>query len=167
MSAVRRLRIIEGQDVVEADASKERAPAVRVAIATQDLKNLNAHFGSARKFAVYDVTAENWSLVETLAFDTVSDEGGRHATEGEDRISPKVEALAGCHLLFCLAIGGPSAAKVVAAKIHPIKVPQPQPIEAVLERTRTMLNGAPPPWLRKVLTEAGVAPAKPSFADDD
>jgi len=30
-----------------------------------------------------------------------------------------------------------------------------------------MLNGTPPPWLRKVLTEAGAAPAKPSFVDDD
>ncbi len=55
--------------------------------------------------------------------------------------------------MFCLAIGGPSAARVVAAKIHPIKVPAAQPIEAVLERTRAMLDGTPPPWLRKVLAD--------------
>jgi len=36
----------------------------------------------------------------------------------------------------------------------------------VLEKTRTMLNGAPPPWLRKVLAEAGLNTAKPSFEDD-
>jgi nitrogen fixation protein NifX len=40
-------------------------------------------------------------------------------------------------------------------------------VEAVLERTRVMLNGAPPPWLRKVLAAAGVVPATPSFADGD
>jgi nitrogen fixation protein NifX len=164
MTAIRRLRIIDSEDDVEAPVS---GPAIRVAIATQDMKSLNAHFGSAKKFAIYDVSKTGWNLVETVAFDTVSDEQGKHAADGEDRITPKVDALAGCHLLFCLAIGGPSAAKVVRAKIHPIKVTEVQSVDAVLERTRVMLNGTPPPWLRKVLAEAGVAPATPSFADDD
>mgnify|MGYP001584365816 CR=1 FL=1 len=44
--------------------------------------------------------------------------------------------------------------------------PGKEPIDEVLERTRTMLNGAPPPWLRKVLAEAGISAPKPSFADD-
>lgn len=164
MTAVRRLRIIESADEVPAPPS---GPAIRVAVATQDMKHLNAHFGSAKKFAIYDVSTTGWNLVETVAFDTVSDEQGKHAADGEDRITPKVEALAGCHLLFCLAIGGPSAAKVVGAKIHPIKMSEVQSMDAVLERTRVMLNGSPPPWLRKVLAQAGVAPAKPSFADDE
>jgi nitrogen fixation protein NifX len=164
MTAVRKLRIIESD---ETSPPPSGGGALRVAIATQDLKNLNAHFGSAKKFVIYDVTAAGWALVETVGFDTVSDQQGRHAHDGDDRITPKVQALKGCHLLFCLAIGGPSAAKVVAAKIHPIKMLQAQPLDAVLERTRIMLNGAPPPWLRKVLSEAGAGPAKPSFADDD
>ncbi len=164
MTAIRRLRIIETEDDVKTPVS---GPAIRVAIATQDMKNLYAHFGSAKKFAIYDVTKTGWSLIETVAFDAVSDERGTHAGGGEDRIGPKVAALAGCHLLFCLAIGGRSAAKVVSAKIHPIKVAEPQPMEAVLERTRVMLNNTPPPWLRKVLAGTGAAPAKPSFADDD
>ena len=164
MTAIRKLRIIDTEDDVEAPASE---PAIRVAVATQDMKNLNAHFGSAKKFAIYDVSKTGWNLVETVACENVSDEQGTHAVDGEDRITPKVEALAGCHLLFCLAIGGPSAAKVVRAKLHPIKVPQAQPLEAILERTRVMLNGTPPPWLRKVLAETGIAPATPSFADDD
>lgn len=140
------------------------SPAVRVAIATGDMKSLNAHFGSARRFAIYEVTTQDWRFVEACAFDDVSDESGSHKQDGEDKIGQKVEALKGCHLLFCLAIGGPSAARVVAAKIHPIKM-QPAPIDAVLERTRTMLNGAPPPWLRKVLAEAGFA-AKNAFLEE-
>ena len=163
MTAIRKLRIIDTEDDVEGPSS---GPAIRVAIATQDMKNLNAHFGSAKKFAIYDVSKTGWNLVETVAFENVSDEQGTHAVEGEDRITPKVEGLAGCHLLFCLAIGGPSAAKVVRAKIHPIKVPEAQPLDAVLERTRVMLNGSPPPWLRKVLAEAGVAPANRLSRDD-
>ncbi len=165
MSAVRRLSLVP-TDGAETAAPERPAGAVRVAIATSDMKALDAHFGSAKRFAVYDVTKEGWTFVEAVAFDEVTEESGSHKTDGDDRITPKVAALSGCHLLFCLAIGGPSAAKVVSAKIHPIKVATPSSIEEVLEKTRTMLNGAPPPWLRKVLAEAGIAAPKPSFADD-
>ena len=130
------------------------------------MKGLNAHFGSAPRFAVYDVTKNGWDFVEAVAFDDNSDESGAHRNEGEDRIGPKVAALSGCHLLFCLAIGGPSAAKVVAARIHPIKTPQAAPIPEVLERTRAMLAGSPPPWLRKVLASAGLSAGKPDFEED-
>src|SRR5664280_2563083 len=91
MTATRRLRIIETDDDAQAPLS---GPAIRVAIATQDMKSLNAHFGSARKFAIYDVAKTGWNLIETVAFDTVSDEQGSHAADGEDRITPKVQALA-------------------------------------------------------------------------
>ena len=148
------------------EISREPRPGVlRIAIATQDMKSLNAHFGSAKRFAVYDVTPDDWSFVGAVAFDDVSDETGKHKVEGDDKIAPKVEGLKGCHLLFCLAIGGPSAAKVVSAGIHPIKMTQAQPIDAVLQRTRDMLGGSPPPWLRKVLATAG-AHAKPRFFEE-
>jgi nitrogen fixation protein NifX len=148
MSAVRRLQLIDGERQAPAPG------AVRVAIATRDLKTLDAHFGSAPKFAIYDVDKDGWSFVEAVAVAETSNESGAHATDGEDRIGPKVAALAGCHLLFCLAIGGPAAAKVVSARIHPIKAPNPAPIAEVLERTRAMLAGSPPPWLRKALGQA-------------
>lgn len=140
---------------------------MRVAIATQDVKQLNAHFGSAKRFVIYDMTREEWELVEVIEFDDVSDESGKHHSERDDRITPKIKALKGCHLLFCLAIGGPSAAKLVSAKIHPIKVRHTQSIQEVLVRTQLMLRTCPPPWLRKVLAEAGVAKQKPSFEDED
>jgi len=164
MTALRRLSLV---DTDGGFAKPERPPgAVRIAIATRDMKGLNAHFGSASKFAVYDVTKESASFVEALAFGDNSDESGSHKSEGDDKIAPKVEALTGCQLLFCLAIGGPSAAKVVSARIHPIKVAQACSIDEVLERTRTMLNANPPPWLRKVLAEAGIGAAKASFEED-
>lgn len=163
MAAVRRLQLVATED--EAPSKAPAPGAVRVAIATRDMKNLNAHFGSTPKFAIYDVTREGWEFVEAVGFGETSDESGSHKTDGDDRIGPKVEALAGCHLLFCLAIGGPAAAKVVSARIHPIKTPQPAPIPDVLERTRAMLAGSPPPWLRKVLANAGVS-AKADFEED-
>jgi len=124
---------------------------LRIAIATQDLKTLNAHFGSARRFAVYDVTTTEHRFVEAIGFGDVSNESGSHQKDGDDRIGPKVEALNGCHLLFVLAIGGPAAAKVVSAHIHPVKLSKPEPIADIISRVQTMMAGNPPPWLRKVM----------------
>jgi len=124
---------------------------LRIAVATQDLKNLNAHFGSAKRFAVYDVTPEESRFIEAVSFGDVSNESGSHAKDGDDKIGPKVEALAGCHLLFVLAIGGPAAAKVVSAHIHPVKLPRPETIDSIISRVQTMMTGNPPPWLRKVM----------------
>ena len=53
------------------------------------------------------------------------------------------------------AIGGSGAARVVALKIHPIKVPQPEGIEDILGRLQQVLKGTPPPWLRKALAKDG------------
>lgn len=161
MSAVRRLSLVPDTDTPTTEPG-----SIRVALATRDMTHLDAHFGSAPKFAVYDVSPTGWSFVEALAFADISDETGAHnrgGGDGDDRIAPKVAALAGCHLLFCLAIGGPSAAKVVAARIHPIKVAQATPLDEVLERTRAMLAGSPPPWLRKVLQQAGLGQPKADF----
>jgi nitrogen fixation protein NifX len=161
MTALRRLTL------VPTEAMTMTEPAVRIAIATNDGKRLDAHFGSASRFVVYDVTKAGHQFIETLQFDDVSDESGKHKTEGDDRITPKVEGLKGTHLLFCLAIGGPSAAKIVTAGIHPVKMPNPMSVDEVLEKTRVMLNSAPPPWLRKVLAQAGIGEKKPAFADED
>ncbi len=162
---VRRLKLIEDIPETPTRAAKP-AGALRIAIATQDMAGLNAHFGSARKFAIYDVTPDAFAFVEAIGFDDVSDEGGKHKEDGDDRITPKVEALDGVNLLFVRAIGGPAAAKVVKARIHPVKIPDPMPIEDVIARVQTMLKGSPPPWLRKVLATATGA-TKPAFAEED
>ncbi|WP_105375133.1 nitrogen fixation protein NifX [Neorhizobium huautlense] len=157
---------VRGLSLVADEMHLQHSGALRLAIATQDMKTQNAHFESAKHFAVFDVTRDGWDFLEAVSFDEVSHKTGKHWIEGDARITPKVKALSGCHLLFCVAIGGPSAAKVVSAKIHPIKVGHSEPIKDVLSRTQKMLKTAPPPWLRKALAQAGIAEKKP-FEDED
>ncbi|MEQ8825238.1 MAG: nitrogen fixation protein NifX [Filomicrobium sp.] len=145
----RRLRLIEGLEDETPSAGAEETP-LRIAIATQDLENLNAHFGSAKKFAIYEVTTTEHRFLEAIGFDDVTEQSGKHS-DIDDKITPKVDALTGCALLFILAIGGPAAAKVVKAGIHPVKVKDAEPIADVIARVQTMLSGSPPPWLRKIL----------------
>ena len=51
------------------------------------------------------------------------------------------------------AIGGSAAARVVATKIHPVKVAGPEPILDILDKLQDVLKGTPPPWLRKALAK--------------
>ena len=163
MAAVRRLQLVNTED--EASARRPPAPGiVPIAIATRDMKGLNAHFGWAPSSTTHDYQGRleirrSGGLRRHLRRDRLAQDRRRRQDRAEGR------GLAASHLLFCLAIGGPAAAKVVSAHIHPIKTPQAAPIAEVLERTRAMLAGATP-WLRKVLSSAGVGPAKPDFEED-
>lgn len=64
---------------------------MKVAFATNDLIHINAHFGWARKLAIYDVTQDGFQFVETIEFYGDLKEDGN-----EDKLVPKIEALADC-----------------------------------------------------------------------
>jgi len=133
---------------------------MKVAFSTQDKQRVDAHFGWARHIAVYDVTASGIRFVETFDFGGELEEDGN-----EDKLAPKLAAIGDCAILYVAAIGGSAAARVVASRIHPIKVNQPEPILDVLERLQEVLRGVPPPWLRKAL--ARDQPRDCSFEDED
>jgi nitrogen fixation protein NifX len=66
--------------------------------------------------------------------------------------------------LYVAAIGGSGAARVVASKIHPIKVNEPEAIDTILDKLQLVLAGTPPPWLRKAMLKD--APRDISFEDE-
>jgi nitrogen fixation protein NifX len=153
------------RESLEEEAAPDQGPQLRIAIASRDGKSLNAHFGSAEKFVVYDVTPVDHAFVATVEMTTVSDESGEHRAESEDKNARKIAALAGCNIVFVLAIGGPVATKVIHAGIHPIKIAEPEPVDSVLSKVKGLLTADPPPWLRKVL--AAKASRSMNFLDDD
>ena len=119
---------------------------MKVAFATQDQQRIDAHFGWARHLAVYEVTPQGYSFVQDFGFGEDLAEDGN-----EDKLAPKLAAIADCAIVYVAAIGGSAAARVVASKIHPIKVTQPEPILDMLDKLQATLAGTPPPWLRKAL----------------
>lgn len=164
MTAPRRLRPIETDAPDREPAPAGTAARLRVALATQDMAAVNAHFAGARTLAVYEVSPQDWSLVEVTQFDTATDEAG--SGRESDRVAPRLEALAGCALLFVRAIGGPAAARVVGAGVHPIKLAEDEAVEGVLTRVQAMLRSSPPPWLRRTMA-AGRRASPTRFMDDD
>jgi nitrogen fixation protein NifX len=123
---------------------------MKVAFATQDLERVDAHFGWAKNIAIYDVKPDSYSFIEAVQFSGDLQEDGN-----EDKLQPKLEALKDCAILYVAAIGGSGAARVVAANIHPMKVPQPEKITDLIEKLQVVLSGSPPPWLRKILSKSG------------
>ena len=121
---------------------------MKIAFATEDGEHVNAHFGWAKKIAIYDVYAEECHFVTNVEFDGVLQEDGN-----EDKLGPKLEAIQDCAILYVAAIGGSGAARVVAKNIHPVKVAETKPIKEVLMQLQAVLSGNPPPWLRKALNK--------------
>jgi nitrogen fixation protein NifX len=119
---------------------------MKIAFATQDKQRVDAHFGWAKCIAVYEISKDGYSFVENFDFGGALEEDG-----DEDKLAPKLEAIKDVAILYVAAIGGSAAARVVASKIHPIKVSQPEVILDILDKLQDVLKGTPPPWLRKAI----------------
>ncbi len=133
---------------------------MKIAFATQDQQHVDAHFGWAKSILVYEVTPQWHHFIERFDFGDDLEEDGN-----EDKLAPKLEAIKDCAMLYVAAIGGSGAARVVAMKIHPVKVPKPEAISGILDKLQTVLQGTPPPWLRKALAKD--AQHSPSFEEDE
>ena len=121
---------------------------MKVAFATEDLQHVDAHFGWASKMAIFEILPDNYQLLNIAEFSSDDQEDGN-----EDKLIPRLEAIADCSILYVSAIGGSGAARVVAMNIHPVKVAQTEVISDLIARLQTVICGTPPPWLRKALNK--------------
>jgi len=121
---------------------------MKIAFATQDLQRVDAHFGWAKNIAVYEISPGGYHLIEAIQFSGDLQEDGN-----ENKLSPKIEAIKDCAILYVSAIGGSAAARVVANRIHPVKVKETEVIAEVLDKLQQVLKGTPPPWLRKAMNK--------------
>jgi nitrogen fixation protein NifX len=126
----------------EAYVEGEIPDSLRVAVASNSGESLDGHFGSALRFLVYQVGKSATKLIDvrpTLITD-----------EAEDKNVARSALINDCQIVYVQSIGGPAAAKVVRAGVHPIKFPQPVPAREALLRLQSTLD-SPPPWLAKIM----------------
>jgi nitrogen fixation protein NifX len=133
---------------------------MKIAFATQDQQRVDAHFGWAKHLAIYEISPTGYQFVQDFGFGEDLAEDGN-----EDKLAPKLDAIRDCAIVYVAAIGGSAAARVVATKIHPIKVEKPEPILDILDKLQVVLQGTPPPWLRKALLKDQGRTV--SFEDDE
>ena len=150
---------LTGERALEEEALPEVQPyaegdlpgSVRVACASNRGDQVDGHFGSCARFLVYQVSAEEARLIDV-----------RTARDGdaEDKNAYRAGLIADCQLLYVMSIGGPPAAKVIKAGVHPIKRPAGGSAATMLEELRSVLDGAAPPWLAKVMGRDAEARAR-------
>jgi len=120
------------------------------AFATADGVHVDAHFGRCERFDIYDIGPDSVELRE------VRPVASSEADSQDDRFRARLDALDGCTLLCVVSIGPGAAAQVVKARIHPLKTAESTTIASVLTRLQVVLQGTPPPWLRKFQNQSPV-----------
>ena len=143
------VRFLWGENGDDADVPRPEAyvegdmpGSLRVAVASNSADNLDGHFGSAPRFLVYQVGKDTIKLIDvrpTLAVD-----------DAEDKNVARAELISDCQIVYVQSIGGPAAAKVVRANVHPIKFPTAAPAREALARLQGTLE-SPPPWLARIM----------------
>jgi len=137
-------------------ADGDMPDSVRVACASSEGELLNGHFGACRYFLIYQVSADEIRLVDVRPVDEPQD--------AEDKNTWRAGLIADAQVLFVASIGGPAAAKVVRAGVHPIKYPAGGEARVKLRELQAKIAAAPPPWLAKAMGHA--AEARVRFTQD-
>jgi nitrogen fixation protein NifX len=117
--------------------------SIRVAVASSGAENIDGHFGSCPRFLIYQVHPDELRLVDVRSTDG--------ADEADDKNAFRAALIGDCHVAYMQSVGGPAAAKVVRAGIHPIKLPEGGHAPEVLGQLQAVMEGAPPPWLAKII----------------
>ncbi|MCE0495410.1 NifB/NifX family molybdenum-iron cluster-binding protein [Vibrio salinus] len=118
-------------------------PKLRVAITSNQGEMINGHYGSCMRVLIYEVNHETHQLIDVREI--------KSDLKGEGRAIYMVDLIRDCQILFTLSIGGPAAARVTRADVHPIKKTTPVSADVALSELSDVIKYKAPPWLRKVM----------------
>ena len=133
----------EDAPAVEPYEDGDLPDSIRAAVASDSGEELNAHFGSARRYLIYQLTPQECRLIDVRPT--------YGADESDDSSAFRARLIDDCHVLFVQSIGGPAAAKVINAGVYPLKYVEGGPARPYLNELRKKMGSAPPPWLAKAM----------------
>ncbi len=143
------VRLLWGQGIENTDfptvdpyTDGEMPGSIRVAVAANRGEMLDGHFGSCDRFLVYQVGQEAIKLIDIRST--------AEADNAEDKNVARSELINDCQVVYVQSIGGPAAAKVVRAGVHPVKKPEGGKAREVLVELQGRLS-CPPPWLAQIM----------------
>ena len=136
---------IEPPPALDAYTHGDLPGSIRVACASNGGELLDGHFGSCRRFLVYQVAANDFRLIDARTIDDTA------AEAKDDKNAYRAALIKDCQVLYVASIGGPAAAKVVKLDIHPIKFPNGGSAREHIAALSAVLADKAPPWLAKVM----------------
>ena len=130
----------EFEKLPQLDAYVPIPGSLMVAVASNSEENLDGHFGSCPRFLIYQVGRNTVQLIDIRIPQDFA----------EDKNVARANLISDCQIVYVQSIGGPAAAKVVRANVHPVKIPTGGKARDTLQRLQVVLD-APPPWLARLL----------------
>lgn len=137
---------IEPLPEIEAYTEGDMPNSIRVACASNKGGMMDGHFGSCKRFLIYQVSSSGHRLIDIREIDDSEAEG--------DKNGYRASLIADSQILFVASIGGPAAAKVVRAGAHPIKKPGSKSALEEIKALQEVIGENAPPWLAKVMGQS-------------
>lgn len=134
---------VEALPEVSAYKDGDMPGSIRIACASNKGEDLDGHFGSCQRFLIYQMDKDEIRLIDIRNTSDISDEGDKNAN--------RAALVDDCSVLYVVSIGGPAAAKVVKAGLHPMKQAGGGKLRELLLDLQQVLAGTPPPWLAKAM----------------
>lgn len=149
MTVKRRLTVL---DCSTEDEVQEEA-ALKLAFASNDMRVVNQHFGSAESFVIYAVDPEESKLLEVAQFSVPAGE------DNEDKLSEKLELLEGCVAVYTQAVGASAVRQLKTIGVQPVKVNSGTEIADLIEALQDELRSGPGTWLARAIESQYKGPA--------
>ncbi len=142
---------------LDAYAEGDMPGSIRVACASNGGEQVDGHFGSCERFLIYQAAPDQVRLIAVRPT--------LEADHAEDRNASRAELIGDCQVVYVQSIGGPAAAKVVRAGVHPVKIPRSAAARETLLRLQETLV-SPPPWLAKIMGVKAASLEKYAVAEE-
>lgn len=123
---------------IKITSNDSKEGSIKVAFATKDLEMIDSHFGSAKQFAVYEISKDSISLSEIKKVE-------------EKDTDKTVALLSDIDIVYFTNIGAIAAAKLINSGIFTIKYKEEVSIKEEVEKLKEMLNTNPPPFIKKII----------------
>ena len=118
---------------------------LKVAFASNDRATINQHFGAAEGFVIYALDESRAQLLEVIEFPPENMDGN------ENKLPLKIQSLAGCAAVYCLAAGASAVRQLLAAGVQPIRLDDEEPIDPTLNQLRKAIKEGGIPWVDKAV----------------
>ena len=128
---------------IEAYQDGDMPNSIRIAVASNTAEQLDGQFGSCHRYLIYQLSADTIKLIDVRS--------ALEADLSDNKNQFRVNLIKDCPVLYVVSIGGPAAAKVIQAKIYPMKVESGGAIRDLLKDLQQAIATSPPPWLAKIL----------------
>ncbi len=123
----------------------ESETGLRVAFASDDGKNVNQHFGTAKSIVIYTVGPGSATFFSVAEFAEIEGE------DADDKLAVKLSYLSGCVAVYCRACGASAIRQLLEMEIQPLKVLEDVSIKTLIKAFQKELQNGPAHWLARAI----------------